>query len=88
MENFSDEVTAHVETYFKEKLPQFTPLEIKRKSSHPDDNYLFMVSAKKDDGTYAVWTSWNESIQSLNHGHYNLKSLDDCESIFREYRQN
>lgn len=79
------EVREHVEFYFKENLPQYTVLEIRRKSSHPDDSYLFMVSAKKDDGTYAVWSSWNESTQSLNHGHYNIKSLEDCEKVIREY---
>lgn len=79
------EVGEHVEFYFKENLPQYTVLEISRKSSHPDDNYLFMVSAKKDDGTYAVWSSWNESTHSLNHGHYNIKSLEDCEKVIKEY---
>lgn len=79
------EAREHVEFYFKENLPQYTVLEIRRKSSHPDDGYLFMVSAKKDDGTYAVWTSWNESTLSLNHGHYNIKSLEDCEKVIKEY---
>lgn len=79
------EAREHVEFYFKENLPQYTVLEIRRKSSHPDDSYLFMVSAKKDDGTYAVWSSWNESTQSLNHGHYNIKSLEDCEKLIIEH---
>lgn len=83
-----NEVREHIELYFKENLPQYTVLEIRRKSSHPDDRCLFMVSAKRDDGTYAVWSSWNESTQSLNHGHYNIKSLDDCEKLIREYVDN
>lgn len=41
-----------------------------------------MVSAKKSNGTYAVWTAWNEATQSLNHGHYDLKSLEECEKGF------
>lgn len=64
---------------------QYTVLEIRQKSYHPADNYLWMVSAKKEDGTYAVWTAWNESSQSLNFGHYNLKSIEDCEKVFEEF---
>ena len=51
------EVKEHIELYFKENLPQYTVLEIRSKSSHPDDARLFMVSAKKFSGTYAVWSS-------------------------------
>lgn len=79
------EAREHVEFYFKENLPQYTVLEIRRKSSHPDDSHLWVVSAKKEDGTYAIWTSWNESTLSLNHGHYNIKSLEDCEKVIKEY---
>jgi hypothetical protein len=50
-------VRGHIEIYFKENLPQYTVLEIRSKSSHPDDARLFMVSAKKFSGTYAVWSS-------------------------------
>ena len=80
-----NEVRKHIELYFKEHLPQYTVLEIRRKTNHPDDDYLWMVSAKKSDGTYAVWTGWNEAAQSLNHGHYNLKSMEECEKIFEEF---
>ena len=47
--------------------------------------HLFMVSAKKSNGTYALWTSWNEFSQSLNHGHYDLQSAEECEKIFAEF---
>ncbi len=80
------EVREHVELYFKEHLPQYTVLEIRRKSFHPDD-YLYMVSARHDNnGTFAMWSNWNEATQSLNHGHYNLCSADDCERLFEEYQ--
>ncbi|MCI9546225.1 MAG: hypothetical protein HFH60_06015, partial [Lachnospiraceae bacterium] len=46
---------------------------------------LYMVSAKKDDGTYAVWTCWNDSIKSLNSGHYDLPSEDFCEKLMDEF---
>ena len=52
-----NKVREHIELYFKENLPQYTVLEIRRKSSHPDDTHLFMVSAKKSNGIYAVWSS-------------------------------
>lgn len=80
-----NEVKKHVELYFKEHLPQYTVMEIRRKSYHPDDKHLWMVSAKKSDGTYALWTSWNDTVQSLNHGHYGLKSMEECEKIFEEF---
>lgn len=79
------EVREHIELYFKENLPQYTVLEVRNKSSHPDDAHLFMVSAKKSNGTYALWTGWNELSQSLNHGHYDLKSAEECEKLFEEF---
>lgn len=81
----SDEVREHIVLCFTENLPQYTVLEIRSKSSHPDDTHLFMVSAKKDDGTYSLWTGWNELSQSLNHGHYDLKSAAECEKLFEEF---
>ena len=49
-----------------------------------------MVSAIKEAGSFAVWTAWNESVQSLNFGHYGLDSYADCETLFEEhyYRKN
>lgn len=86
MENKLAEAKKQVELYFGEHLPKYEVLEVRRKSFHPDDSYLYMVSAKKEDGTYAVWTSWNEETQSLNHGHYNISSAEDCEKIFAEFQ--
>lgn len=80
-------VVMHIKAYFKSYLPGYSVLEVRRKSFHPDDDYLFMVSAKKnDDDTYAVFTNWNEQTQCLNHGHYNLKSIKDCDVIFAEFQ--
>lgn len=79
------EVMEDVKAYFKEHLPKYDVLRVRRKSYHPDDSYLYMVSAKKDDGTYAVWTNWNESTKSLNHGHYNLTSEEDCKKLMDEF---
>ncbi len=78
-------VRYNVEEYFKKHLPQYRVLEIRKKSVYPKDSYLFMVSARKEDGTYAVWTAWNEATQSLNYGHYALQTLEDCEKVFAEF---
>ena len=49
-----NEIREHVKLYFKENLPKYTVLEIRRKSNHPEDSYLWIVSAEKEDGTFAV----------------------------------
>lgn len=75
-----------MESYFREHLPHYAVLTVSRKSLHPDDGYLYIVSAKNErDGTYAVWTSWNEKTRSLNYGHYGIRSLEACEKLKREY---
>lgn len=79
-------VLDNVKEYFNKHLPQYEVLNVTPKSYHPDDSYLYMVSAKhKTNNTFAVWTSWNESIQSLNGGIYDLQSEEECEEIFKEY---
>ena len=50
------EVMEQVTIYFKENLPQYTVLEIRSKSSHPDDARLFMVSAKKFSGIFLCFS--------------------------------
>ena len=85
MNGIALEVLEQVNLYFKENLPQYTVLQVKKKSFHPADSHLYMVSAKKKDGTYAVWTCWNDSTRSLNYGHYGLKSESDCESIMADF---
>ena len=78
------QVRKNVEQYFQKHLPSYTVLEIRKKSVYLEDNYLFMVSAIKEDGSFAVWTCWNETTQCLNYGHYDLQSMDDCEKVFKE----
>ena len=85
MDTIALDVKMQVYLYFKENLPKYTILDIRRQSYHPEDHYLYMVSAKKDDGTYTVWTCWNQSIKSLNCGHYDLPDEKVCEEIMDEY---
>ena len=80
-----EQVCIHVKNYFRKHLPSYAVLEVRKKSTHPKDNYLFMVSAAKEDGTFAVWTCWNETSQSLNYGHYDLQTLEECEQVFKEF---
>lgn len=87
--SYYSEVVMEVEDYFKKNLPQYEVIEVRSKSIYAEDYYLYMVSAfKENDNTYAVWTTWNQQLCSLNGGHYNLQSLEDCEKIFAEHYNN
>ena len=79
------EIREQIMLYFKEHLPKYTLLNIRKKSYHPDDSHLYMISARKDDGTYAVWTCWNQKTESLNHGHYGLQSEEACKKVMDEF---
>lgn len=81
MEQRKDEVSINVEKYFRVHLPAYEVVEIRRKSEYEEDSYLYMVTAKKDTGEYAVWTCWNEKLQTLNHGHYGIRDLETCHKI-------
>lgn len=83
--NIEVSVLNHIKEYFVLHLPKYTILEVRRKSVCEDDQYLYMVSAKKCDGFYAVWTCWNESTKCLNFGHYDLKNAEECEKVFQEF---
>ena len=85
MEGISEKVLAHINEYFKENLPRYEVVKVRKKSYHPDDAHLYMVAAKKDDGLYAVFTSFNDLSRSLNYGHYDLKNMETCEAIMDEY---
>ena len=81
----NNKVWTAVKTYLKEHLPSCSVVDIRKKSAYPEDKHLFMISAQKDDGTFNVWTCWNQEMQTLNHGHYGLEHHDDYVAIFEEY---
>lgn len=83
--NFKN-VVLHICDYFEEHLPLYTIFELRKQSYNPNDDYLYMVAAKHENGNYAVWTSWNESIQSLNCGHYDIPDMKVCVEIMTEYQ--
>lgn len=82
------QILKEVDIYFKENVPLYTVLKVRQKSNHPDDAHLYMVSAIKCDGTYAVWTCWNNSTKSLNFGHYDLPDEETCEKIMDGFQYN
>lgn len=85
MEGISKEVLANINAYFKENLPRYKVVKVRKKSYHPDDAHLYMVAAKKDDGTYSVWTGWNDLSRTLNFGHYDIRDLRGCNAIMDEF---
>ena len=42
-----EQVCIHVKNYFKKHLPSYTVLEVRKKSTHPKDNYLWYLLPKK-----------------------------------------
>lgn len=86
----------YVKKYFKERLHDRYDLQDIISYSHPGDSYLYMVIAKEKDypetnvqlgcGPWVVWTTWNESTQSLDGGHYDIKTYEDALSICEERR--
>ena len=85
MEGISKEVIANINSYFEENLPRYTVVKIRKKSYHSEDSHLYMIAAQKDDGTFSVWTGWNDKTKSLNHGHYDLKDLEACDAVMNEF---
>lgn len=65
-----EQVTKNVTRYLEEHNLG-TLVMVYRASEYPADNYLYHVIAGKGN-SYSVWTSWNETTQCLNHGHYGL----------------
>lgn len=72
--------------YLSEHLGNYSLEVMTRLSSYPDDYYLFIVKAlNRNTNKYAVWTSWNTTTESLNHGHYNLTN-DEADEIIKEFK--
>ena len=87
------EVIEHVKNYLTgHDLGEL--VEVMRASDCPDDDYLYMVIARKvninkyfhnGEYDYSCWTSWNETTQSLNFGHYHLKTVKSAEEICAQF---
>ncbi len=82
----SESVFVHISDYFEKNNLSYDLMFAIHKSEHFADNYLCMVVARnKSNGTMTVWTCWNEKTQSLNHGHYELKSYNKVYDILHKY---
>jgi hypothetical protein len=86
------DVIDHVMDYFETELRNYEVVKVLNASEHPDDDYLYMVIAKKKqntyDGEYACWTCWNDQIKTLNFGHYNIDyetALNICNEFYRKF---
>ena len=89
----SESVKENVKKYLqKENLGEL--VDVMRASEYLVDDYLYHVIARKPnvqkyfhDGewNYSCWTSWNETTQSLNYGHYNIKTEEDAREICGEF---
>jgi len=79
-------VIANINNYFEKNEMNYRVVKIFRKTNHKDDWYLYVVIAKNTvTGKYTVWTSWNETMQSLSYGHYGIQLIEDCLEIVDEY---
>ena len=87
MKKIRGTVLNDVKKYFAESssLKNYQVLNVFSASNHPDDDYLFMVTAKKENGTYACWTCWNQSRKVLNFGHYDLETEKVAENILEGF---
>ena len=47
----------------------------------------YMMDESLAGGPWVVWTTWNESTQSLNGGHYDIKTYEDALSICEARRK-
>lgn len=84
IESVPTEVEKNIINYFEQHLQRYTPVGICRKSNHPDDRSLYEVIACNGNREYACWTSWNESTQSLNYGHYGLETIEEALNVVKE----
>ena len=78
----SEPVKAHIKKEIDRQFPSYELVNAWRKNNIADDNYLFSVLAHdRKSNKYTVWTAWNESSQSLNHGHYMLTEQEAREVL-------
>lgn len=75
----SQEVYKHVRCYLYDNLKEYILISICQKFK---GDFIYRILAYNlSDKTYAVWKTWNESTQCLNHGDYNL-SFNEAMTIF------
>jgi hypothetical protein len=83
LEPIPKSVVKAVDEYFQDKK-EYNVCHIYRISNHKDDDWKYSVTARKSDGKYACWSSWNSKRNSMNFGHYQLESEKACLDILNE----
>lgn len=80
-----DEIIDMVKRYFQKNLTMYGSLEVFRSSNHLEDDYLFSIIGFHNNGTFSCWTSFNSQTESLNNGHYGLKTENEALEIISSY---
>ena len=89
--NVPENVRNNVNKYFAEGhgLTNYEPLAVGQHRGNGEASYLYIVLGRQIRGeNFAVWTCWNESTQSLNHGHYDLSEQAAMRLFLDPYRGN
>lgn len=90
--SINNPVYDHVRKYFKENNMPYEVQEVIPNGS-PFNHNLYIVIAKHTNypeikksygGPWVVWSSWNESTQCLNHGHYDIADYDKAYALAME----
>lgn len=81
-----ESVFERIRIYLIKHLPTYELWNVMRKSIFPEDDYLYMVVARRrGDGKFAAWTCWNDKREVMNHGHYDLPDERTAMNICNEY---
>lgn len=73
--NVPESVRKNVNKYFAEGhgLNNYEPIAVGQYRGKYESEYIYVVLGRQIIGDrFAVWTCWNETTQSLNHGHYDM----------------
>ena len=84
--NVPEQVRKNVDKYFAEGhgLTNYEPIAVGHSNS--DDDYIYVVLGRQlRGGKWAVWTCWNESMQSLNFGHYDMSEGEAMRLFLNPY---
>lgn len=82
--NVPDQVRKNVDKYFAEGngLTNYEPIAVGQTKGN---QYTYMVLARQiRGGEWAVWTCWNETTQSLNHGHAGMTEAEAMRLFLNE----
>ena len=72
------------ENEFSDKIKRLAGRSVGFRCCFPGCNRL-LISKKENSDEYACWSTFNESIKSMNSGHYNLATEEDAFEILKDY---